>query len=247
MNLYNSTGISTTSTTSYGLWSQVGDSLVYAENCVFNGSLYDVATTSSGFAQLRNCTLVNGTTTGTIVYEGMISPSRIFQAPKSNISGASGTSLVGWFNQAAQTYTDSSTAASGTAASFGFNNVQQPTLAATNSSVTTTDAATLYIANAPAAGTNMTLTNPWALWVDSGASRFDGNLKLTGGANVVLDTSTGTKIGTATSQLLGFYNATPVDQPATVSDPSGGATQDAEARTAINAIIDRLQELGLIA
>ena len=57
----------------------------------------------------------------------------------------------------------------------------------------------------------------------------------------------GIKIGSATSSLLGFYGVTPVDQPATVSDPTGGGTQDAEARTAINAIIDRLQELGLIA
>lgn len=65
--------------------------------------------------------------------------------------------------------------------------------------------------------------------------------------NIVLNATTGTKIGTATSQKLGFYNKTPVDQPATVPDPSGGGTVDAEARTAIGLIIDRLQELGLIA
>ncbi len=57
----------------------------------------------------------------------------------------------------------------------------------------------------------------------------------------------GIKIGSATSSLLGFYGATPVDQPATVADPAGGGTVDTEARTAINDIIDRLQELGLIA
>ena len=57
----------------------------------------------------------------------------------------------------------------------------------------------------------------------------------------------GIKIGSAITSLLGFYGVTPVDQPATVTDPTGGGTQDAEARTAINAIIDRLQELGLIA
>ena len=57
----------------------------------------------------------------------------------------------------------------------------------------------------------------------------------------------GIKIGSATSSLLGFYGATPVDRPATVADPTGGGTVDAEARTAINDIIDRLQELGLIA
>jgi hypothetical protein len=57
----------------------------------------------------------------------------------------------------------------------------------------------------------------------------------------------GIKIGSATSSLLGFYGATPVDRPATVADPAGGGTVDTEARTAINDIIDRLQELGLIA
>jgi hypothetical protein len=57
----------------------------------------------------------------------------------------------------------------------------------------------------------------------------------------------GIKLGSATSSLLGFYGATPVDRPATVADPAGGGTIDTEARTAINDIIDRLQELGLIA
>ena len=36
-------------------------------------------------------------------------------------------------------------------------------------------------------------------------------------------------------------------QHALVSDPSGGATQDAEARTAINALIDALQAFGIVA
>ena len=57
----------------------------------------------------------------------------------------------------------------------------------------------------------------------------------------------GLKIGSAITSLLGFYGVTPVDQPATVADPTGGATVDAEARTAIIALIDRLQEIGLIA
>jgi hypothetical protein len=57
----------------------------------------------------------------------------------------------------------------------------------------------------------------------------------------------GLKIGSASTSLLGFYGATPVDRPDTVADPTGGGTVDAEARTAINALIDRLQELGLIA
>tara|TARA_B100002003_G_scaffold184400_2_gene172747 strand:+ start:2916 stop:3224 length:309 start_codon:yes stop_codon:yes gene_type:complete len=36
-------------------------------------------------------------------------------------------------------------------------------------------------------------------------------------------------------------------QAAVIADPSGGATTDAEARTAINAVIDALQAFGIVA
>ena len=80
----------------------------------------------------------------------------------------------------------------------------------------------------------------------SGGIDFLGSV-LSNPGNIVLPTVTGTKIGTATNQLLGFYGVIPVDQPATVADPSGGLVIDTEARTAIIAVIDRLQELGLVA
>src|SRR3990167_9285703 len=68
------------------------------------------------------------------------------------------------FNYSAQTFTDSNTAGSGTATAYVAYAIQRPTLAATNASVTTTNAATLYVPNAPAAGTNETITNSYALW-----------------------------------------------------------------------------------
>lgn len=77
-------------------------------------------------------------------------------------SGASGDS--GWFIQSAQTYTDNVTAGSGTASYFAFNRLGTPTLAAANSSVTTTYAYTLYL-DKPVAGTNMTITNAYTLGV----------------------------------------------------------------------------------
>jgi hypothetical protein len=48
------------------------------------------------------------------------------------------------------------------------------------------------------------------------------------GANLTLGTSTGTKIGTATSQRLGFWNATPIVQPtaaaqAAITDSTGSS------------------------
>ena len=66
------------------------------------------------------------------------------------------------------------------------------------------------------------------------------------GRNIQLGKTTGTKLGTSSSEKLGLWGTTPVDQPETVSDPSGGGTVDAESRTAIVAIIDRMQELGSI-
>jgi hypothetical protein len=49
-----------------------------------------------------------------------------------------------------------------------------PTIAFVGAS-TVTRAATVYIDNAPQAGTNATLTNSYALWVDAGIVRCDGN------------------------------------------------------------------------
>lgn len=106
-----------------------------------------------------------------------------------------------------------------------------------------------------------TTTSGVLTWMeDEDYFKFGDDIMLPGGENIVLDTTTGTKIGTGTNQLLGFYNATPVDQPATVSD---AATQDltgtdtvnqtkleadlTSVKTAVNTVIDRLQELGLIA
>ena len=67
------------------------------------------------------------------------------------------------------------TTTNATVADFSFAKFLAPTLAS-NSARTTTNSATVYIANAPTAGTNMTITNPYALWVDDGNVRLDGFL-----------------------------------------------------------------------
>ncbi len=48
-------------------------------------------------------------------------------------------------------------------------------------------------------------------------------------------------------QQWGIFGATPSTQPTAVGDASGGATVDAEARTAINDLLARLRTLGIIA
>ncbi len=79
----------------------------------------------------------------------------------------------------------------------------------------------------------LTLTSTTATWADA--------------LDFVFNATTGTKIGTATTQKLAFYNATPIVQGASVADATGGAIIDAEARTAINALISRIEATGLIA
>lgn len=65
--------------------------------------------------------------------------------------------------------------------------------------------------------------------------------------DVVISAQNGIRIGTTTGGKIGFFNATPVAQQATIADPSGGATVDTQARTAINSILDVLDALGFTA
>jgi hypothetical protein len=73
--------------------------------------------------------------------------------------------------------------------------------------------------------------------------RTDGDIQLNNAIDVILGTTTGTKIGTATTQKLGFYGATPVIQPTAVAD----ATDAASVITQLNALLARMRDLGLIA
>ena len=74
----------------------------------------------------------------------------------------------------------------------------------------------------------------YMLW-DESADR----LILTGGAdlelgvagNIILDATTGTKIGTATTQKLGFYNATPAAQPSAYTQTYSTAEKTHAAMT----------------
>jgi hypothetical protein len=49
---------------------------------------------------------------------------------------------------------------------------------------TCTDAATLYIGGAPSAAGSATITNPWSIWVDGSACRFDGDVRIGAGLYV---------------------------------------------------------------
>jgi len=70
---------------------------------------------------------------------------------------------------------------------------------------TITNAGTLVVAGAPIAGTNATITNSYALWVQGGVSLFGGNIRLTQTVTtevVVSDTTVTMVINGTTYKLL---------------------------------------------
>ena len=81
--------------------------------------------------------------------------------------------------------------------------------------------------------TNKTITAP----------TIGGTITVSDAANFALNATTGTKLGTATTQKLGLWNATPVVQPTAVAD----ATDAATVITQLNALLSRLRTIGIIA
>ena len=70
--------------------------------------------------------------------------------------------------------------------------------------------------------------------------------------NLIFNTTTGTKFGTATTQKMGWWNAAPVVQPTAVADAGAGAVAQVASgatscQVAIDAILSRLRTLGIFA
>lgn len=95
----------------------------------------------------------------------------------------------------------------------------------------------------------------------TGILTSNGGITMGDAKNIVLNATTGTKIGTATTQKLGFYNVTPVVQPAASTDATGfvagsgtasksdsvwAGASGASAYT-VGGIITGLKALGLLA
>jgi hypothetical protein len=93
------------------------------------------------------------------------------------------------------TYTDSATAASGTVTHGTINSFDNPAIAASNASVTYTNASTVYIDGAPTAGSNVTITNPYSLYVNGGTVYFGGTVSA---ADPIVQQ---TDIGTAPNEI----------------------------------------------
>jgi len=76
---------------------------------------------------------------------------------------------------------------------------------------------------------------------------FQKHIQMLDGRNIQTGRTVGTKLGTASDQLVGFWGTTAVNQPAAIADvASGSSDSDGVARTAINLILARLREPGII-
>jgi len=89
----------------------------------------------------------------------------------------------------------------------------------------------------------------------NGTFRSNGNFTLSDANNIILGTTTGTKIGTATTEKIGFWNKTPIIQPTTAYASSvlsslGGTTitdTDTFDGYTLKQIVAALRGIGLLA
>ncbi|WP_281225941.1 beta strand repeat-containing protein [Flavobacterium aquiphilum] len=132
------------------------------------GNVLIGTTTDNGIEKLQ----VNGSSifTGRIITNQRLTTEGNYS---SIINNAGGVNL----EIAARTITNNTAAASSTTTQYTAAGFGVPTFSATNTGITYTNASNLYIAGAPIAGTNVTITNPWALYVNSGNSYFGGEIQ----------------------------------------------------------------------
>lgn len=109
----------------------------------------------------------------------------------------------------------------------------------------------IQIVDGPFGGTHHLIsgaTNGDAVFNEDGQSDADFRVESDAYDALFVDASNNALV--MMSNALGkiaFFGATPIDREAFIADPTGGATTDAEARTAIVSILDVLINYGLIA
>jgi len=169
---------------------------------------------TAGGTQLQFYTTANNTTTGqprmTVDQNGYVgigsaSPQSLLQVGATNISSTSWTTQGKLLYIPGATLTD--TSGSGTITDRTVASIGTSTLAA-SSAETITNASSLLIAGAPSAGTNVTITNPFALYVGSGNSYFGGNVGIgTTTTNSGLQVATGSVWTTSNWNKLASFGS----------------------------------------
>ena len=111
----------------------------------------------------------------------------------STFSEATSSSKGNYFTVFPGTFTDTSTPAAGTLSNWSSIYISQATVAGSNTSITTTNANTFYIHGPPIQGANETFGNSYSLNINSGGSKFGGQIistVTTGTAPLVISSST---------------------------------------------------------
>lgn len=140
------------------------------------GSITKTVNIGTGGASDCTTTINIGSTvsSGNITANNNFVASRRFTRSGSYSSTSWSTTGVA-ISSSTATFTD--TSGSGTISQRVANSFGIPTFASSNA-VTVTDATNVYIEGTPGGGTNTSITNNWALWVDAGPSRLDGGLSV---------------------------------------------------------------------
>ena len=165
--------------------------------CAWNGSDFVKVSNTGGAYTVTDLTVTGNTILGdantdTATINAL---ARFNTVATFGYAGATGSTLTtsapAFVYSGATTYTDTSISG-GTKTHGPFWSFAIPTLANPTTATTYTNASTLYIAGAPAAGTNITITNPYALYVAAGAAYFGGAVSFIG--NTTLTTTTVTSL-----------------------------------------------------
>lgn len=123
------------------------------------------------------------------------------------LSGYSGAPGLGKILQSqAITFTDNTTAVSGTSSTCNLHSFGQSTISASNLSVTTTNVINAYIAGAPIRGTNQTFTNAYGLYIDSLSDIVTNGTVTTASSVYIKNAPTASGIGTITNAYSLFVD-----------------------------------------
>jgi len=128
------------------------------------------------------------------------------------------------------TYTDNVSTSASPVSHGTLVSLDNGVIGASNADVVYTNASTLYIAGAPTNGSNVTIDYPYALFIDSGNMRLDGNLTQVG------STATATVVPLT---IEGLTTATPADGITTALNfrtQTGATSNDTKIGAAIRAI-----------
>jgi hypothetical protein len=202
-----------------GVGPTTGVTIVKGESALiaWNGSDFVKVSNSGGSFTTQDLTVTGNTILGDAITDTTtLNAQTRFQSRAilgyANMTGPASTSLSttapAFLYSGATTYTVSDVSG-GTQAFAPVISLGQATIANATTATTYTDAATLYIAGAPSAGTNITLTNPYALYIAAGNVYLGGGTAngvaylntskvLTTGSALVFD---GTNLGVGSASL----------------------------------------------